>query len=317
MEISQIIGYVALGIGTIIALTLIISSFVIVQQGTIAVITQFGRYKKIMRPGLGFRIPIIQQVESRISIQNKSAELKFQAITSDQANVYFKAMLLYSVMNQDEETIKNVAYKFVDWDSFQTALTRTVESSIRGYVATKKQQEVLGLRNEITSHVKEQIDATLAGWGYHLQDMQLNDITFDAEIINSMSKVVASSNLKMAAENEGQALLITKTKAAEAEGKSIIISAESEKTAAKLRGEGVALFRKEVAKGMTEAGKLLHEAELDTSMIAFGMWTETLKQIAENGKGNVMFFDGSVDNMQRTLKQMMAMGKFKTNGVEV
>ena len=52
---------------------------------------------------------------------------------------------------------------------------------------------------------------------------KLNDITFDEAIMTSMSKVVASNNLKAAAENEGQALLITKTKAAEAEGNAIKI----------------------------------------------------------------------------------------------
>ena len=57
-------------------------------------------------------------------------------------------------------------------------------------------------------------------------------------IIESMSKVVASNNLKAAAENEGQALLITKTKAAEAEGNAIKISAEAEREAARLRGQG-------------------------------------------------------------------------------
>ena len=143
MEISQVISYALLGLLAIVAITFVEKTFVIVQQGTIAVIAQFGRYKRLMRPGLGFRIPIIEQVDSRVSIQNRSAELKFQAITSDQANVHFKAMLLYSVLNQDEETIKNVAYKFVDFESFSTALTRTVEGSVRGYVASKKQQEVL------------------------------------------------------------------------------------------------------------------------------------------------------------------------------
>lgn len=58
------------------------------------------------------------------------------------------------------------------------------------------------------------MDETLESWGYHMIDIQLNDITFDDEIIKSMAKVVASNNLKAAAENEGQALLITKTKAA-------------------------------------------------------------------------------------------------------
>jgi chemotaxis protein histidine kinase CheA len=50
-----------------------------------------------------------------------------------------------------------------------------------------------------------------------LIDLQVNDVTFDEEVMRSMSKVVAANNMKAAAENEGQALLITKTKAAEAE----------------------------------------------------------------------------------------------------
>jgi oxygen-independent coproporphyrinogen-3 oxidase len=60
----------------------------------------------------------------------------------------------------------------------------------------------------------------------------MNDVSFDPEIIQSMAKVVASSNLRAAAENEGQALLITKTKQAEAEGRAIQIAAEAEKQAA-------------------------------------------------------------------------------------
>ena len=285
----------------------VFSSFVTVQQGTIAVITMFGKYQRILTPGLNMKIPFLEQIYRRISIQNRSVELEFQAITIDQANVYFKAMLLYAVVNTDENTIKNVAFKFIDERNLMQALVRTIEGSIRGFVATKKQAEVLSLRKEIVDDVKEQIDQTLETWGYHLLDLQLNDITFDEAIIKSMAQVVASSNLKAAAENEGQALLITKTKAAEADGNAIKIAAEAERTAAQLRGQGVALFREEVAKGMSQAAKEMEQANLDTSVILFSMWTEAIKNFAEYGKGNVIFLDGSSDNMQKTMKEMMAM----------
>ena len=292
---------------TAIGLLLIFLSFVTVQQGTIGVITVFGKYRRILGPGLNMKIPFIEIIYKRISIQNRSVELEFQAITIDQANVYFKAMLLYSVLDQEENTIKNVAFKFIDEKSFMQALIRTIEGSIRGFVAIKKQAEVLGLRKDITEHVKEQIDVILEEWGFHLQDLQLNDITFDEAIILSMSKVVASNNLKAAAENEGQALLITKTKSAEADGNATRIAATAEKEAAQLRGQGVALFRQEVAKGMSEAAKEMEQANLDTSVILFSMWTEAIKNFAEYGKGNVIFLDGSSDGMQRTMKEMMAM----------
>src|SRR5450432_1039061 len=254
-------------------------SFFTISQGFVGVVTMFGKYRRAARPGLNMKLPLFEQVLKKISIQNRSVELEFQAVTIDQANVYFKSMLLYSVQNQEEETIKRVAFVFISERDLMQALTRTIEGSIRAFVATKRQAEILGQRKEIVEYVKDQIDQTLEKWGYHLQDLQINDITFDKVVLGSMSKVVASNNLKAAAENEGQALLITKTKAAEAEGNAIKISAEAEKEAARLRGQGVALFREEVARGMSEAAEQMKKANLDTNVILFSMWTEAIKNL--------------------------------------
>jgi regulator of protease activity HflC (stomatin/prohibitin superfamily) len=290
-----------------LVLALIVLGVKTVQQGTIAVVTVFGKYKRVLSPGLNFTIPLVELIFKRISTQNRSVELEFQAVTIDQANVYFKSMILFSVIDNEEETIKKVAFKFIDEKNLMQALIRTIEGNIRAFVAMKKQSEVLSLRREIVDHVKEQIDNVIEEWGYHLQDLQINDITFDEAVMHSMSKVVASNNLKAAAENEGQALLITKTKAAEAEGNAIKISAQAEREAAQLRGQGVALFREEVAKGMQNAAREMQQANLDTSMIMFSMWTEAIKNFAEYGKGNVIFLDGSPDGMQKVMRQMMAM----------
>ena len=290
-----------------VLLILFFSAFFTINQGYIGIITMFGKYQRIVLPGLRMKLPFFESVYKKISYQNRSVELEFQAITGDQANVYFKSMLLYSVQNQEEETLKKVAFKFVSDKDMMQALVRTIEGSIRTYVASKKQAEVLGLRKEIVEYVKEQVDHTLENWGYHLIDLQINDITFDKVILDSMSKVVASNNLKAAAENEGQALLITKTKAAEAEGNAIKISAEAEKEAARLRGQGVALFRQEVARGMTEAAEQMKQANLDTNVILFSMWTEAIKNFAEFGRGNVIFLDGSAVGMENTMRQIQAL----------
>lgn len=300
----------------VILFALMYSSVAIVQQGNVAVVTIFGKYRRILYPGLNFKIPFIEQIFRYISIQNRSVELEFQAITADQANVNFKVMLVYSVLNQEEESIKNVAFKFVDERSLMQALIRSVEGSIRSYVATRKQAEILALRTEIVTSVKEQLDDTLEAWGYHLIDLQLNDIAFDEAIMRSMAQVVASNNLKAAAENEGQALLITRTKAAEAEGNAIKISAEAERQAAQLRGQGVAAFREEVAKGMAQSAKVMGDAQLDTSLILFSMWTEAMKHFAETGKGNVIFLDGSTEGMEKTMRQMMSLDLANKNKFE-
>src|SRR5215211_3227339 len=191
MSSSQIIGLAVV----VVVVVLFLMSVKTVAQGSVAVTTVFGKYKAVRRPGLNFLVPFVEKIFRRISTQNRAVELQFQAITQDQANVYFTAMMVYSVFNENEDTIKNVAFKFVSEKDFLTALVRSVEGSTRGFVASMKQAEILVLRGEIVKEVKENLDLTLEGWGYHLMDLQLNDITFDQAITTSMAQVVASNNL--------------------------------------------------------------------------------------------------------------------------
>jgi len=83
---SQVLSFILV----FIVLVILFSSFVTVKQGTIAVITVFGKYRRILTPGLNFKIPLIEAIYSKISIQNRSVELEFQAVTFDQANVYLR-----------------------------------------------------------------------------------------------------------------------------------------------------------------------------------------------------------------------------------
>jgi regulator of protease activity HflC (stomatin/prohibitin superfamily) len=291
----------------VLVVVLFFASVKTVAQGTVAVTTLFGKYRSARRPGLNFLIPFAEKIFRRISTQNRAVELQFQAITADQANVYFTAMMVYSVINESVDTIKNVAFKFVSEKDFITALVRSVEGSTRGYVATMRQAEILGLRGEIVKEVKENLDVTLEGWGYHLMDLQLNDITFDQAITTSMAQVVASNNLKAAATNEGDALLIRKTKEAEADGTAIRIAAEAERTAAQLRGQGVALFREEVARGLAQAANEMESNNVDAALILFSMWTEAVRDVADKGRGNIIFLDGSPEGMQKQFKDLMAL----------
>lgn len=298
-------------------LALFVTPFVgavfIVKQNTVAVVTTFGKYTRVARTGLNIKIPFVQKVQSRISVQNRSMELQFQAITQDQANVYFKAMLLFSVANDAEETIKSVAFKFIDQESLFTALVKTVEAITRGFVATKKQSEILGLRNEIVKETKNNLDETLSDWGYHLVDLQLNDITFDEVITTSMAKVVASQNLQRAAEFEGAATYIRITKEAAANGEAIKIEAAAEAEASQRRGEGVRMFRREVAQGLAQATQALTDSGANENILMFAMWTETIRDAAAQGKGNVIFLDGSVDGMQDSLRKLMAFNQAAGN----
>src|SRR5258708_578697 len=235
-----------------------------VPQATVAVVTVFGKYRRTMREGLNMKLPW-ETVFQRLSLQNRALQLEFQAITQDQANVKFSTMVLYAVAGDDEESIKKAIFSFASAQEFQLALQRTIDGSIRQFVATTEQSDILGMRSEIGDHTKKNLDQVGSSWGYVVRDIQITDMTFDKEIMDSMARVVSSKNLLAAAANEGAGLLVKRTKDREAEAAYKTIGAEAEKKAAALRGEGLALFRKDVADGMKEAAESLKAAGVDAN----------------------------------------------------
>ena len=55
--------YIVLGIIVVVVFT----SFLTVSQGSIAVITLFGKYQRILMPGLRMKIPIFEKIYRQIS----------------------------------------------------------------------------------------------------------------------------------------------------------------------------------------------------------------------------------------------------------
>lgn len=297
---------IVLGIVVLIIIIVLSSLARTVPQATVAVVTVFGKYRRVMREGLNFKMPW-EAVSHRLSLQNRALQLEFQAITQDQANVKFATMVLYAVAGSDEEAIKKAVFSFASAQEFQLALQRTIDGSIRQFVATQKQADILGMRAEIVEHTKKNLDEVVLAWGYVVRDIQITDMTFDREIIDSMARVVSSKNLLAAASNEGAALLVKRTKDAEAEAAYKTIGAEADKKAAALRGEGLALFRKNIAIGMKEAADSLKAAGVDTRFLLFLEYTDALKYVSEHSQGKVIFMDSGAGAPSRVVQGLLGM----------
>jgi regulator of protease activity HflC (stomatin/prohibitin superfamily) len=292
-------------IGVLLLLYFIWSTLRSVPQATVAVVTIFGRYARVMREGLNIKLPW-EKIAYRLSLQNRALQLEFQAITQDQANVKFATMVLYAVAGSDEDAIKKAVFSFATTGEFQLALQRTIDGSIRQFVATTKQADILGMRAEIVEHTKKNLDEVVLAWGYVVRDIQITDMTFDQEVIDSMARVVSSKNLLAAASNEGAALLVKRTKDAEAEAAFKTIGAEAEKKASALRGEGLALFRTNVADGMKDAAEKLKAAGVDANFLLFLEYTDALKYVAEHAQGKVIFMDSGAGAATRIVQGILS-----------
>ena len=298
MLVMAITGAVLLGVVVSIL-------YVTTKEGNAGVLTAFGRYRRLASPGITWCWP--WERVRMVSLQNRSLDLEFEAITIDQANVYFKCMLVYRVADGDEATIKRAAFAFADQGEFVLSMRRLLEDETRTYVASQRQAEMIGISQDVALRIQANVGARIRDWGYCIEDLRYHNIRFDEIITKSMARVVAAINERDAAQNEGEALLIRRTKEAEADGSFIKIKAEAEKLAWKLRGQGLADFRREVAAGIHDAVSELQSAGVDPNYLLFFMYTEAIKHVAENAKaGHTIFLDSNPARPRELMAEMAA-----------
>lgn len=277
-------------------------------EGCVGVVTAFGRYQRLAKPGFELCMP--WERSAPISLQNRSLALEFEAITVDQANVYFQCTLLYRVADSTEAAVKRAAFAFASPEEFQLSMRHLLEDETRTYVASQRQAQMIGISQDVVHRIKANVGARIEGWGYCIEDLRYNNIHFDPVVTQSMARVVAAINERDAAENEGQALLIRKTKEAEADGAFITIKSEAEKSAWKLRGQGLADFRREVAVGIHDAVNDLQTAGVDPNYMLFFMYTEMVKHVAEHSKaGHTIFIDNNPSRPKDLMAEMSAFYK--------
>lgn len=275
-----------------------------IPEGSVGVVTVFGRFTRVLSPGLTFTPP--WESVSRLNMQSRAVDLDFQAITLDQANVHFNCTLVFSVESASEISVWRAAFAFASEHELQLSIRHLVEDETRTYTAGKRQAEMIGMSQDVVTRIKANVGVQLAEWGYRIIDLRYHNLRFDEAVMKSMARVVAAVNEREAAEHEGQALLIRKTKDAEANGAFIQINAEAERNAWKLRGQGMAEFRREVAKGVHDAVDELQVAGLDPNYLLFFMYTEALKHIAENSKAGHTLFLNTHPSMPRDIMEQMA-----------
>ena len=85
-------------------------SAVTVDQAHVGVVTKFGRYRRTLDPGLSFIMPIAERVIVKVPVQNQTSQLRFSAITGDQAAVHFTATIIFAVSDHSPDTVQRVAF---------------------------------------------------------------------------------------------------------------------------------------------------------------------------------------------------------------
>ncbi|MBP7898959.1 hypothetical protein KAZ92_03385 [Candidatus Gracilibacteria bacterium] len=282
-------------IGAILVI-LLFSCFRVVQQNNVYVVEFLGKFSRIMRAGLNFKIPLLERIAATATFRQQNFAIDGKYPSQDKVMVDVATNLIYSVVDS-EEGIKRYTYVVQNRNQSIGAI---IENSLRTYIAKETHEGILEKKEELASHIQNDLENQFDEWGMLIKSFQITNVNFPITITDAMSQVVASEQLRKAAENKGEASKIQAVK-----------EAEGERERKRLQGEGIAMERRAIAEGLKESINVVKSAtgKDSTEILAIlnlTQYLDTMKSIGVGPNAKVIFMDTNVGKTADLMKQMMA-----------
>src|SRR5215468_8031870 len=224
-----------------------------VPQGYNWTVERFGRYTRMLRPGLNLVVPFVDRIGRRMNVMEQVMDVPQQeVITKDNASVTVDGVVFFQVFDAAK-----ASYEIAALDQAIIKLTMT---NIRSVMGAMDLDQMLSHRDEINERLLRVVDAAVSPWGIKVNRIEIKDIVPPADLIQSMGR-------QMKAERDKRAEILT----AEGQRQSAILKAEGAKQAQILQAEGrrEAAFRDAEARERSAAAEA-KATELVSDAIASG-----------------------------------------------
>ncbi len=283
-------------IGGVVLVIIFFGSIRIVEQNTVLVVEFLGRFNRLMNAGLNFKIPILERVAAKVTLRQQNFAIKGNYPSKDKVIVDVSTNLIFAV-DPSMEGVKKYTYSLSNRNESIGAI---IENSLRTYIAKETHEGILEKKEELAVHIRNDLEEQFSEWGMTISSFQITEVTFPATITQAMSEVVASEQLKKAAENKGEATKIQSVK-----------EAEAEKERKRLQGEGIAQERRAIAEGLKDSIEVVREATGQNSseilaLLTLTQYLDTLKSVGLTGNSKVIFMDTNVNKTTDLMQQLMA-----------
>ena len=285
----------------IIVVLLLVSAIRIVEQNTVLVIEFLGKYNRMMNAGFNLKIPILERVANKVSLRQQNFAIDGRYPSADKVIVDIGTNLIY-VVDSTDEGIKKYTYVV---ENRNQSIGAIVENSLRTYVAKETHEGILEKKEELANHIQNDLEKQFSEWGMFIKSFQITNVNFPLTITDAMSEVVASLQLRKAAENKGEAIKIQAIK-----------EAEAEKERKRLQGEGVAQDREAIAKGLEQSIKTLQGVTAQNpreimAILSLTQYLDTLKSVGTANNAKVIFMDTAVGKTKDLMQELIASQEIK------
>ncbi|KAK3843009.1 MAG: stomatin-like protein [Linnemannia gamsii] len=158
-----------------------------VSQGFVGLISRFGKFYKIVDPGLTKINPMTEKL-IKVDIKIQLADIPQQVImTKDNVNVHIDSVLYWHVVNPSQATF--------GVSDVQSALIERTQTTLRHILGMRVLQELIENREAIGEEIQEVIDEPARHWGVKVESVLIKDITFSKELQESLSSAAQAKRM--------------------------------------------------------------------------------------------------------------------------
>lgn len=281
----------------IILVAILSVSIKIVKQQTAFTVETFGKFSRVIYPGINLVIPIVENTARRINLSTLNLDFSILAITYDKVNISIDCTLIYKVIYSK---VYQATYSL---DNPTASIKALVENTVRAFVATQTHEQVIQSRDEMTNFLITYLVKKLEDFGFAIDSFQVRDIILPREITDAMSRVISSRRNQEAAVAEAEARYILAVK-----------EAEGLKETRRLQGEGLAAERDAIIKGLAHSVQEMQQATGATPMQVMNIvmannYNDTLRTITNDKNGNTktVFINSSPNAMTDIIAQLSSL----------
>ena len=280
-------------IAIVLTVIIVFAAFFMVKQQTAAIIERFGKFQSIRHSGLQMKIPLVDRVARKLSLQTQQLDVIIETKTLDDVFVKLKVSVQYKVIR---DKVYDAFYK-LDYPHDQ--ITYYVFDVVRAEVPKMKLDDVFVKKDDIAIAVKSELNDAMMTYGYDIIKTLVTDIDPDAQVKEAMNRINAADREKTAAQYEGDAqrILIVEKAKAEAESK-------------RLQGQGIADQRREIARGLEESVEVLNKVGINSqeasALIVVTQHYDTLQSIGQETNSNLILLPNSPQAGSQMLNDMVA-----------
>jgi len=262
------------GIGIVVVLLIVaFNSAFVIKENQYGIVKEFGKIEKVIsNPGLYFKLPVIQEVDT-VSKELLLYDIaKSDVITKDKKSMIVDSFVLWRITDpkvfaQTLNTSTNNAEGRIDV---------AVYNAIKSVISSMKQSDIIAARGqELTDYIMGNVSSSIDQYGIEISTVEIKLLDLPEDNKDAVFERMISERENIAAtytaEGNAEAQVIRNTTDKEA---TLLIS-EAEKQAEILKAEGEAEYM-----------RIMSEAYQDEQKADFYSFTRSLDALKNSIKGD-------------------------------